>query len=163
MIISARIDATTARNGPRSYPKHPRWPSSSSIIELADLTKSGKTHWCRGTARSRRARLVPSLAAGGGARPDCSNEVPGGRISYLHPPHCCADELLEELVSAPGPVPSPHAARPRARPTLGLGHENCQTGEETVITGRAHAGEAHTLAERPSEFTSCMVSSEISP
>eukprot|EP00964_Phaeocystis_antarctica_P051132 scaffold29823_cov89-Phaeocystis_antarctica.AAC.2 len=47
MIISARIDATTARKGPRSYPKHPRWPSSSSIIELADLTKSGKTHWCR--------------------------------------------------------------------------------------------------------------------
>jgi len=44
MIISARIDATTAHNWPHSYPKHPRWPSSSSIIELADLTKSGKTH-----------------------------------------------------------------------------------------------------------------------
>ena len=50
----------------------------------------------------------------------CSRRVL--KISYLHPPHCCADELLEELISAPGPVPSPHAAR--ARPTLGLGHEN---------------------------------------
>ena len=51
----------------------------------------------------------------------CSRRVL--KISYLHPPHCCADELLEEeLVSAHGPVLSPHAAR--ARPTLGLGHEN---------------------------------------
>ena len=41
------------------------------------------------------------------------------QVGYVH---CCADELLEELISAPGPVPSPHAAR--ARPTLGLGHEN---------------------------------------
>ena len=42
MIISARIDATTAQNWPHSYPKHPRWPSSSSIIELADLTNVGQ-------------------------------------------------------------------------------------------------------------------------
>ena len=42
MIISVRIDATTARHGSHSYPKHPRLPSSFSIIELADLTKVGE-------------------------------------------------------------------------------------------------------------------------
>ena len=35
-------------------------------------------HACSRRARSRRARLVPSDAAGGGARPGCSIEVPGG-------------------------------------------------------------------------------------
>ena len=59
MIISARIDVATTRHGSRSYPKHPRWPSSSSIIELADLIKLGKT-WAKRTG----AGVYGACAAG---------------------------------------------------------------------------------------------------
>ena len=49
----------------------------SVTVDLVCLVGAGHPR-CSRPARSRRARLVPSLAAGGGARPGCSNEVPVG-------------------------------------------------------------------------------------
>ena len=47
-LRSQSCDIAAAATGLIAIRKsNPRWSSSSSIIELADLTKSGKTHWCR--------------------------------------------------------------------------------------------------------------------
>ena len=51
------------------------------------------------------------------------------------------------------PVPSPHAAR--TRPTLGLAARARKLVKKQSLLA-AHAGEVQTLAERPSESTSCM-------
>ena len=58
-------------------------PSPSVIVDLVCLVGAGHPR-CSRRARSRRARLVPSDAAGGGARPGCSIEVPGGWGAALH-------------------------------------------------------------------------------
>ena len=52
-------------------------PSPSVTVDLVCLVGAGYPR-CSRRARSRRARLVPSDAAGGGARPGCSIELPGG-------------------------------------------------------------------------------------
>ena len=57
--------------------------SPSVTVDLVCLVGAGHPR-CSRRARSRRARLVPSDAAGGGARPGCSIEVPGGGDDALH-------------------------------------------------------------------------------
>ena len=70
-------------------------------------------------------RVLRALEAAGastavGLQPSlrCSGRVL--KISYLHPPHCCAGAAPEELVSAPCSGPSHHAAQARS----GVGHVN---------------------------------------
>eukprot|EP00964_Phaeocystis_antarctica_P015455 scaffold8537_cov57-Phaeocystis_antarctica.AAC.2 len=50
-------------------------PSPSVTVDLVCRVGAGHPR-CSRPARSRRVQLVPSLAAGGGARPGCSNEQP---------------------------------------------------------------------------------------
>eukprot|EP00964_Phaeocystis_antarctica_P132718 scaffold96843_cov42-Phaeocystis_antarctica.AAC.2 len=87
-------DASSVMHGRQASPWRPSAPRNQAAEKLSldsgVLTLSwqpaspcssgryGRVEGCSRPARSRRMQLVPSLAAVGGARPGCSNEVPGG-------------------------------------------------------------------------------------